>query len=150
MSEYRIVRDYPNAPEEVWQALTDPTLIPIWTSTGKGGKPVGFAAVVGTRFQFVAKPTLGWNGVVDCEVLEVQEPSVLRFTWRGAPDDELTTVTWLLEPLARGTRLTCHHVGFIGIRGFIMSKLLGSVRKKMLDVGVPAALVFTGSAMLEP
>jgi uncharacterized protein YndB with AHSA1/START domain len=51
MSEYRVVQDYPDAPERVWRALTDPEIVPLWTSTGQGGKPVGFAAVVGTRFK---------------------------------------------------------------------------------------------------
>jgi uncharacterized protein YndB with AHSA1/START domain len=140
MSEYRVVRDYPDAPQSVWRALTDPEIVPLWTSTGQGGNPVGFAAVVGTRFKFVGKPTVGWNGVVDCEVLEVQEPSLLRFSWRGGEDDDLTTVTWRLEPRAGGTRLTCEHTGFTGLRGFLMAKLLGSVRRKMLDIGFPAAL----------
>jgi uncharacterized protein YndB with AHSA1/START domain len=140
MSEYRVVQDYPDPPERVWCALTDPEIVPLWTSTGRGGKPVGFAAVVGTRFKFVGKPTVGWNGVVDCEVLEVREPSLLRFTWRGGEDDDLTTVTWLLEPHDGGTRLTCEHTGFTGLRGFMMAKLLGSVRRKMLEVGLPVAL----------
>ena len=88
MSEYRVVQDYPDPPERVWCALTDPAIVPLWTSTGQGGKPVGFAAVVGTRFKFVGKPTVGWNGVVDCEVLEVRELALLRFTWRGGQDDD--------------------------------------------------------------
>jgi len=140
MSEYRVVQDYPDAPERIWRALTDPEVVPLWTSTGQGGTPVGFAPVVGTRFKFVGKPTVGWNGVVHCEVLEVREPSLLRFTWRGGEDDEPTTVTWVLEPHDGGTRLTCEHTGFTGIRGFMMAKLLGSVRRKMLRVGLPAAL----------
>ena len=37
MSEIRIVRDYPHSPAKVWRALTDPALIPLWTSTGAGG-----------------------------------------------------------------------------------------------------------------
>jgi uncharacterized protein YndB with AHSA1/START domain len=140
MSEYRVVQDYPEALERVWRALTDPEIVPMWTSTGRGGKPVGFAAVVGTRFQFVGKPIVGWNGIVNCEVVEVREPSLLRFTWRSGKDDDLTTVTWRLEPNGGGTRLTCEHTGFTGVRGFMMAKLLGSVRKKMLEVGFPAAL----------
>jgi uncharacterized protein YndB with AHSA1/START domain len=140
MSEYRVVQDYPDAPERIWRALTDPEVVPLWTSTGQGGTPVGFAPVVGTRFKFVGKPTVGWNGVVHCEVLEVREPSLLRFTWRGGEDDNPTTVTWVLEPHDGGTRLTCEHTGFTGIRGFMMAKLLGSVRRKMLRVGLPAAL----------
>jgi uncharacterized protein YndB with AHSA1/START domain len=43
MSEIRIVRDYPYPPEKVWRALTDPALIPLWTSIGAGGRPEGFA-----------------------------------------------------------------------------------------------------------
>jgi uncharacterized protein YndB with AHSA1/START domain len=140
MSEYRVVQDYPDAPERIWRALTDPEVVPLWTSTGQGGTPVGFAPVVGTRFKFVGKPTVGWNGVVHCEVLEVREPCLLRFTWRGGEDDDPTTVTWVLEPHDGGTRLTCEHTGFTGIRGFMMAKLLGSVRRKMLRVGLPAAL----------
>jgi uncharacterized protein YndB with AHSA1/START domain len=140
MSEYRVIRDYPDSPESLWRALTDPEIVPLWTSRGRGGKPVGFAAVVGTRFRFVGKPTLGWKGVVDCEVLDVREPCLLRFTWRGGKDDDVTTVTWLLEPHDGGTRLTCEHTGFTGLRGFMMAKLLGSVRRKMLNVGLPAAL----------
>ena len=47
MSGIRIVRDYPHPPAKVWRAVTDPALIPRWTSTGQGGRPEGFAATVG-------------------------------------------------------------------------------------------------------
>src|SRR3954447_291108 len=83
MAEIRIEREYPYPVATVWRAVTDPELVPRWTATGQGGRPVGYAPVVGTRFQFVGKPVPGWNGVVDCEVLEVEEPSVLRFSWVG-------------------------------------------------------------------
>ena len=56
MSNIRIERDYPHPPAKVWRAVTDPALIPLWTSTGQGGRPVGFSTAVGTKFQFVAKP----------------------------------------------------------------------------------------------
>jgi len=36
MSEYRVVQDYPDPPERVWRALTDPAFVPLWTSTGQG------------------------------------------------------------------------------------------------------------------
>ena len=35
MSDYHIVLHYPEPPAKVWRALTDPTIIPLWTSTGK-------------------------------------------------------------------------------------------------------------------
>ena len=81
MAEIRIVRDYPQPPEKVWRALTDPALIPRWTSTGAGGRPEGFGTAVGTRFRYVAKPKPGWSGIVECEVLESDEPSLLRYSW---------------------------------------------------------------------
>jgi len=39
-----------------------------------------------------------------------------------------------------GTRFTFAHTGFTGVGGFFLAKLLGSVRKKMLTVGLPAVL----------
>ena len=140
LSDIRIVRDYPHPPEKIWRLLTDPALVPLWTSTGRGGRPVGFSPVVGTKFRYVAKPMPGWNGVVECEVLKVQEPLLLQYTWRGGEKDDLTTVTNLLEPHRGGTRLTWEHTGFSGIGGFIVSRVLNRVRKRMLDVGLPAAL----------
>jgi uncharacterized protein YndB with AHSA1/START domain len=141
MSDYRIVNDYPHSPAKVWRALTDPALIPLWTALGQGGRPVGFATKVGTRFQLRAKPMPGWSGVVDCEVLEVREQALLRYSWKGdAKDDDVTEVICRLESVNGGTRLTFEHTGFSGVGGFVVSKILASVRKKMLGVGLPAVL----------
>jgi hypothetical protein len=41
---------------------------------------------------------------------------------------------------AGGTRFTYDHTGFTGVGGFFLAKLLGSVRKRMLTVGLPAVL----------
>ena len=104
------------------------------------GRPVGFSPAVGTRFQFVAKPRPGWRGIVNCEVLEVQEPCLLRYSWTGDDNGKTTYVTYRIEPHAGGTRFTFEHTGFTGAGGFFLAKLLGSVRKKMLTVGLPAVL----------
>ncbi len=141
MSEYRVICEYRYSPTRVWRAVTDPALVPLWTATGQGGRPVGFAAAVGTRFQFVAKPMPGWSGVVECEVLEAREPSLLRYSWVGdAKGDDVTQVTYRLEPHNGGTRFTCEHTGFTGVGGFLVSRILASVRKKMLRIGLPAVL----------
>jgi uncharacterized protein YndB with AHSA1/START domain len=140
MSQYRIVRDYPHSPGKVWRALTDPALVPLWTATGQGGRPVGFSTQVGTHFQLVGKPTIGWNGIVQCVVLEVREQSLLRYSWSGEAKDEVTEVSCRLESHAGGTRLIFEHTGFSGVGGFIVCKILASVRKKMLGVGLPAVL----------
>ncbi len=140
MSEFSITNDYSASPEKVWRALTDPELVALWTTTGQGGKPVGFEPIVGTHFKFVATPLPGWNGIVECEVLEVRAPSLLRYTWRNGDDDAKTIVTCRVEPRGSGTRFTWEHTGFTGVGGFMMSKLLASVRRKMLSVGLPAVL----------
>jgi uncharacterized protein YndB with AHSA1/START domain len=141
VSEIRIVRDYPHPPEAVWRALTDPALIPRWTSTGAGGRPEGFSPVAGTKFRFVAKPKPGWNGIVDCEVLEVDEPRLLRYSWAdGNGGGDVTQVAYRLEPRAGGTRFTYEHTGFTGVGGLFMARLLGRVRTKMLSVGLPSVL----------
>jgi uncharacterized protein YndB with AHSA1/START domain len=141
MSTIRIVRDYPYPLTAVWRAITDPELIPSWTVTGAGGKPVGFEPTAGTRFQFVAQPKPGWNGVVNCEVLEVREPALLRFSWTADDGGETTEVAYRLTDVADGTRLVYEHTGFTGVGGFLMAALLGRVRRKMLTVGLPPVLV---------
>jgi uncharacterized protein YndB with AHSA1/START domain len=136
MSDIRIVRDYPHPPAKVWRALTEPALIALWAM-----RPEGFAPVVGTRFKFVAKPQRGWRGFVECEVLEVREPSVLRYSWVGNEGQTPLQVTYTLTPYAGGTRLTLEHAGFKGVGGFILSKLMmGPGWKKMLSAGIPAVL----------
>lgn len=140
MSDFRIVTDYPHSPAKVWRAVTDPALIPRWTATGVGGRPEGFAPVAGTKFRFTARPKPGWNGTVDCEVLEVNAPSLLRYSWTGGDGGDVTEVLCRLEPHAGGTRFTYLHTGFTGVGGVFMAKLLGRVRRKMLTVGLPAVL----------
>jgi uncharacterized protein YndB with AHSA1/START domain len=139
-SDIHLVREYPYPAGKIWRVLTDPALIPLWTSTGRGGRPVGFSPVVGTRFRYVAKPMPGWNGIVECEVLEVREPFLLQYTWLGGDKDDATTVTNRLEPCGGGTRFTWEHTGFTGIGGYVVSRVLSRVRAKMLDVGLPAVL----------
>jgi len=81
-----------------------------------------------------------WNGIVNCVVLEVNAPTLLRYSWQDASAGEVTEVAYRLEPIDGGTRFTYAHTGFSGIGGFMMATLLGRVRRKMLDVGLPRAL----------
>ncbi|MFI6931672.1 SRPBCC domain-containing protein [Streptomyces sp. NPDC050287] len=140
MSAIRIVHDYPHSFTKVWRAVTDPALIPLWTATGAGARPEGFATTVGTEFQFIAKPKPGWSGIVDCVVLEVDEPRLLRYSWTDHGGGETTEVAYRIEPHAAGTRFTYDHTGFTGTGGFFMAQILGHVRRKMLRVGLSAVL----------
>jgi uncharacterized protein YndB with AHSA1/START domain len=140
MSEYHVVREYPKPLPIVWTALTDPALVPLWTSTGQGGRPEGFTPEVGTKFRFIGKPFPGWDGIVRCEVLAVEAPTLLRYDWRNKESDDPTVVTNHLEEISGGTRVTWDHTGFRGIEGVFMAWLLGRVRRKMLAEGLPAVL----------
>jgi uncharacterized protein YndB with AHSA1/START domain len=141
VSEYKVIREYPYPIEAVWEVVTAPEWVAQWTTTGQGGRPEGFEPVAGTRFRFVGKPTIGWAGVVYCEVLDVDAPHLLRYTWRGDQDtDAVTVVSCRLEPVHGGTRFTWEHTGFTGAGGFAMARLLGKVRRTMLTDGVPPVL----------
>jgi uncharacterized protein YndB with AHSA1/START domain len=141
MSKYTVIVDYPYPVEEVWIVLTDPEYVKQWTTTGRGGRPEGFATEPGTKFTFVGKPTIGWSGVVYGEIVEVDAPRTLHYTWKGDADaDDVTDVRYRLVEVPGGTRFTWEHTGFTGVGGFAMSKLLGTVRRKMLNDGVPSVL----------
>ena len=102
----------------VWRALTDLEIVPRWTSSGHGGRPVGFVAEVGTVFNSSRSPCPGRTPrVVDCEVLEAREPSLLRYSWRGDADGDVTMVTIRVERHEAGARLTWEHAGFTGVGG---------------------------------
>ena len=141
MTDIRITRDFPHAPVKVWKAVTDPAIVPMWTATGRGGRPEGFSPTIGARFRFIGRPVPGWSGVVECEVLEAREPTLLRYSWRGDENGATTEVTYRIEAHGGGTRFTYEHAGFRGISGFLMANfVLGPVRRKMLDKGLPAVL----------
>jgi hypothetical protein len=66
---------------------------------------------------------------------------LLRYSWKGDENGKTTDVTYLIEPTAGGARFTYEHTRFSGVGGFVMAKLvLGPVRRKMLDQGLPVLL----------
>src|SRR6185437_9010184 len=89
----------------VWSALTDSNTLEKWIWKND------FKAIVGHKFQFRAEPNEWWDGIVDCEVLEVDEPNKLSYTWKSA--GETTTVTWTLKKGTDGnTHLHFDQTGF--------------------------------------
>ncbi|MGN4125260.1 SRPBCC family protein [Lysinibacillus sphaericus] len=83
--------------EQVWNALTDSDTLAKWIWKND------FKPIVGHQFQFRAEPNEWWDGIVDCKVLEVNEPHLLSYTWASA--GESTTVTWTLTKDSDGTIL---------------------------------------------
>jgi uncharacterized protein YndB with AHSA1/START domain len=93
-------------PERVWIALTSSDAIARWLM------PNDFEPRVGHRFTFQSDPVPPyWDGVVQCEVTELDPPRRLAYTWRGGPLLD-TLVTYVLEPEGDGTRLDFEHSGF--------------------------------------
>lgn len=102
--------DLPHPPAKVWRTLTEPTLLAKWIM------PNDMVPVVGHRFTFRSEPTAWWDGIVRCEVLEVEAPRRLSYTWVSGPESSPldTVVTWTLTPTtAGGTRLLLNHAGFL-------------------------------------
>lgn len=106
MSSKAIVLEFslPHPPEKVWRALTEPDLMARWLLK------TDFAPVVGRAFQFQRDPMPGWDGLIDCEVIHIEDQCSLSYTWRALGVD--TTVTWTLERTETGTRLRLEQAGF--------------------------------------
>jgi uncharacterized protein YndB with AHSA1/START domain len=97
--------DLPHPPAKVWRALTETELLGDWLMAND------MRPTVGHRFTFKAEPTPWWDGIVHCEVLEVEVHKRLRYSWRGGPLE--TVVTWTLTPTpSGGTRLALEQSGF--------------------------------------
>ena len=74
--------------------------------------PNDFRPAVGHQFTFRTEPVPqhGFDGLVHCQVLDLDPPRLLRFSWRGGALD--TVVSWRLVPEGAGTRLLITHDGF--------------------------------------
>lgn len=106
---------FPHAPETIWKTLTSGALMGRWLMA-----PTGFAPVVGARFTYQTTPAGAWDGVIQCEVLEVVPNERLAYSWKGGHADNVgygsrldTIVTFVLTAVEAGTRLRLVHSGFI-------------------------------------
>jgi uncharacterized protein YndB with AHSA1/START domain len=97
--------DLPHAPEKVWRALTDPDLLAEWLL------PVlDLRLEPGAAFTFRTQPYPGWDGTVNCRMLEIELHRKLSYAWTVPFLD--TVVTFTLEPAPSGTRLSIVQSGF--------------------------------------
>ena len=106
---------FPHAPETLWRTLTSGELMARWMMA-----PTGFAPVEGTRFTFQTTPAGQWDGLIQCQVLEVVPNRRFVYSWQGGHESNAgygsrldTIVTWLLEKVESGTRLRLVHSGFV-------------------------------------
>ncbi|GED70446.1 activator of HSP90 ATPase [Brevibacillus reuszeri] len=93
---------YKTSMEKLWSALTDSNKLAKWVVNNQTGQAMenNFKPVVGHQFQFRTQPSEYWDGIIDGEVLIVDEPNRLSYTW--ASGGEKHTVTWTLKDLGEG------------------------------------------------
>jgi uncharacterized protein YndB with AHSA1/START domain len=97
--------DLHHSPEKVWRALTDPVLLAEWLLP-----VVELKLEPGAAFTFTAQPQPGWDGIVNCRLLEIDVRRRLSYTWVVGEID--TVVTFTLTPTASGARLSLVQSGF--------------------------------------
>lgn len=94
---------YPYPPERVWQALTDRRALSVWMMNND------FEACLGHRFRFQSCPLPGLEVTIYCEVLEVEAPKRLVYSWKEHLLDTASRVTWTLFPVEGGTQIRLQH-----------------------------------------
>lgn len=101
-----VEREFPHPLEKLWRALTQPHLIEEWLMKND------FKPNVGHRFNLRGE----WGGVLDCEVLTVEQHKTLAYTWNFTHDDAAfdlrSVVTFTLTPTGAGTHLRMEQSGF--------------------------------------
>lgn len=114
---------YPHPPEKVWVALTNRKALAEWLM------PNNFEARVGAKFRFEYDPFGPCSGRNECEVLEVEEPKRLVYSWVVMPRNEKEKpsdpmkVTWTLILDNGGTRLILEHEGLETLGWFVRNAM---------------------------
>jgi uncharacterized protein YndB with AHSA1/START domain len=99
--------DLEHLPEKVWRALTDPALLTDWLLP-----VVGLKLETGAAFTFKTQPYPGWDGTVNCRILEIEAQRKLSYAWVVGDMALNTVLTFTLTPTASGTRLSLVQSGF--------------------------------------
>ncbi|MDW3649412.1 MAG: SRPBCC domain-containing protein [Bacteroidia bacterium] len=126
---------YSHPVQKVWKALTDKTALSQWLM------PTDFEPVVGHKFQFKTKPQGNFDGIVNCEVLEIVEEEKLSFSW-SAGKSMSTIVVFELTAVGNETRLDFQHKGFEGLFNRLIARniLAAGWKRKILTKLLPEYL----------
>ena len=97
--------DLKHSPKKVWRALTDPALLAEWLLP-----VIELKLEPGAAFMFKTQSYPGWDGTVNCRIIEIDEPNKLSYAWTVPFLD--TVVTFTLRPTESGTHMTLVQSGF--------------------------------------
>ena len=104
---------FPHPAESVWEYLTKSELINQWLMKND------FQPIVGFDFQFRSGPipSLNFDGIFYCKVLEIVPFKKLSYSWQLGPGDGTinvdSVVRWELQQTDKGTELLLDHGDFI-------------------------------------
>ncbi|BAZ12794.1 hypothetical protein NIES4071_46280 [Calothrix sp. NIES-4071] len=94
---------YPYPPQRVWQVLTSQDALATWLMKND------FEPCVGHKFQFIYSSIPGFEESINCQVIELEEPRRLSFTWQDKMMCQPSIVTWTLQAVDGGTELHLEH-----------------------------------------
>jgi uncharacterized protein YndB with AHSA1/START domain len=104
---------FQHPPKAVWEYLTNAELMELWLMKND------FQPVEGHEFTFRANPvpSLDYDGIVYCKVLEIEPFKKLSYSWKLGPGDGTinvdSIVRWELQPKDNGTELILDHGDFV-------------------------------------
>jgi uncharacterized protein YndB with AHSA1/START domain len=104
--DLRISEVFERPVEAVWLAITDRRILARWLMDND------FEPRVGHKFALRDPPTSTWRGWVECEVLELEPPRRMVWSWNsGMAGETATRVVFELRQEGTATRLTLRHEG---------------------------------------
>jgi uncharacterized protein YndB with AHSA1/START domain len=98
-----------HAPEKVWRAITEPALLAEWLLPVVNQK---LTLEKGAAFVLKTQPFPGWDGTVNCRMIEIDAPRKLSYAWVVGDMELDTVVTFTLTPMESGTRMSVVQSGF--------------------------------------
>ena len=142
--QIRINRFYPYSIEEVWAALTDKSALSEWLMPTEN-----FELKVHHEFQFKTKPSVGFDGIVYCKILEIDAPRRIVYHWQGGGMKRPTTVIWNLKSIEDGTLVSLDHFGFEGLSGMMIRYILAFGWRKILRKLLPGYLAGNNNQVIK-
>jgi uncharacterized protein YndB with AHSA1/START domain len=119
---------YPHPPERVWRVITNRRTLAVWLMEND------FEPRLGHKFRFQHSTLPGLDGNIDCQVIELDEPKRLSYTWQDKLMQQPSIVTWILNPVDGGTRLQLEHEG---LRSQIVETVKATSRHERMKVSQP-------------
>lgn len=94
-------------PAKVWRALTEPELLAEWLLP-----TLDLKLERGAPFKLKTQPYPGWDGIVNCEFVEIEPLRKLSYRWVVGDMEIDTVVTFTLSPTPSGTLVSLVQTGF--------------------------------------